>query len=634
MKNAFKIGLSLLGILFSLGVGASTNQFQAFDVWPSVGDRYFLTLDSSEGLYQKQYSFSLSNQYLFKSLNVLNPSRTTVTTAVESAFVHFFSAGVGVTDNVQLALTLPVVSLEKFADPTITPLPSKKTTSAIGDIKLSSKIELINHYRHRFGFALQPEVTIPIKGYEKFAGEKGVTGSLKFLTDYLISKKVRAAANIGFQYFSQRVLFNNIDYQERFLWGLGLSGNPRKDLCLSGEVVGTSSLNHFANKDTSPVELVAGAQWSVKDTGFKVGAGGGACLVCSTRAAKARGFVNVAYTQPGSSYRLKDKENLRTVEVTLGLPPENLEESIVMLKGKCPLTAQEFDPRRDDPDCAMFFELKESVVELTQNLSPEKFGEVMLGLQKNCPEDATKFDPEKHDPDCLKLFDLKEKFVTLTGSNANASFSEVMLVIKQNCPQTRREFDPATHDPACLKYFDLKQDILPLLAKSDKDKRALEILLHSQDTDHDGLPDILDECPLDPEDSNGIADGDGCPESGVIVVKGEVRTIAPVHFEFNKTILTLESKEILNHVSDTLIRHPEIKRLEVVGHADPIGSPQANEKISKQRAEVVVKYLKIRGIPDDLSLVPLGVGTQYPIASNDTEEGRQQNRRVEFHFAE
>jgi len=70
-------------------------------------------------------------------------------------------------------------------------------------------------------------------------------------------------------------------------------------------------------------------------------------------------------------------------------------------------------------------------------------------------------------------------------------------------------------------------------------------------------------------------------------------------------------------------------RLRIVGHTDNTGTPDANLKLSRDRAESVVTYLEFRGVPAG-SLSAEGMGQSKPIASNETAEGRQHNRRIEF----
>lgn len=69
--------------------------------------------------------------------------------------------------------------------------------------------------------------------------------------------------------------------------------------------------------------------------------------------------------------------------------------------------------------------------------------------------------------------------------------------------------------------------------------------------------------------------------------------------------------------------------IELSAHTDFIGSDKANQKLSEDRAVAARQYLISKGI-DESRIVPKGYGSSVPVASNDTEEGRQQNRRVEF----
>ena len=69
----------------------------------------------------------------------------------------------------------------------------------------------------------------------------------------------------------------------------------------------------------------------------------------------------------------------------------------------------------------------------------------------------------------------------------------------------------------------------------------------------------------------------------------------------------------------------------IYGHTDNVGTEQANEKVSAKRAEAVASYLKKCGMSKD-RLITRGMSFTMPVASNDTEEGRAQNRRVEIYI--
>ena len=159
------------------------------------------------------------------------------------------------------------------------------------------------------------------------------------------------------------------------------------------------------------------------------------------------------------------------------------------------------------------------------------------------------------------------------------------------------------------------------------------------DSDGDGIPDDSDECPNSPAGAkvlpNGCAlkgdcrkprpgepvDQNGCGLSKNFLLKG-------VKFEFDSDRLTPESKEILNGVAETLKAYPEVN-VEVSGHTDYIGTDAYNLALSEHRADAVKTYLGGRGV-EDKRMTPVGYGKTVPIDNNDTEEGRENNRRVEF----
>jgi len=112
-----------------------------------------------------------------------------------------------------------------------------------------------------------------------------------------------------------------------------------------------------------------------------------------------------------------------------------------------------------------------------------------------------------------------------------------------------------------------------------------------------------------------------------IAVGAEV-VLNNIFFDFNKATLRPESKTELKNVIEFLQQNPSVT-IEISGHTDNVGSYEYNQSLSERRAKAVVDYLVEQGIP--LSrLVYKGYSFSKPIASNDTEEGRQLNRRVEF----
>ncbi len=101
-----------------------------------------------------------------------------------------------------------------------------------------------------------------------------------------------------------------------------------------------------------------------------------------------------------------------------------------------------------------------------------------------------------------------------------------------------------------------------------------------------------------------------------------------IYFDFDRTTLKNESFTELNKVVDFLNQNPSVE-IEISGHTDSKGSDEYNENLSQGRSEAVVQYIVSQGI-DAYRLTARGYGEAKPIDTNDTEEGRANNRRVEF----
>jgi outer membrane protein OmpA-like peptidoglycan-associated protein/opacity protein-like surface antigen len=101
-----------------------------------------------------------------------------------------------------------------------------------------------------------------------------------------------------------------------------------------------------------------------------------------------------------------------------------------------------------------------------------------------------------------------------------------------------------------------------------------------------------------------------------------------VTFEFNQSRLTLDAKKVLDFVAQSLKDNPTAT-VEVGGYTDSKGSETYNQQLSLSRARAVRAYLVQQGVPAD-QLTAAGYGESRPVASNATEEGRAQNRRVEL----
>lgn len=142
------------------------------------------------------------------------------------------------------------------------------------------------------------------------------------------------------------------------------------------------------------------------------------------------------------------------------------------------------------------------------------------------------------------------------------------------------------------------------------------------DSDGDGVLDQNDRCP-------NTLPGAKVDEYGC-VVKDQTITLENIQFEFNSAKLTPGAEAALNRVVRSLRDQPNTQ-VEVAGHTDSQGNDGYNLRLSGQRAESVRRYLIQNGI-DAGRITARGYGETQPIASNATDAGRAQNRRVELTF--
>jgi OmpA-OmpF porin, OOP family len=102
-----------------------------------------------------------------------------------------------------------------------------------------------------------------------------------------------------------------------------------------------------------------------------------------------------------------------------------------------------------------------------------------------------------------------------------------------------------------------------------------------------------------------------------------------VQFDTGKATLKKVSFKVLDHVARVMTERPGVKKVQIEGHTDSVGDPERNRVLSQARAETVMAYLVKKGIAVT-RLVPKGYGPDKPVAPNETEVGREANRRVEF----
>ena len=152
-----------------------------------------------------------------------------------------------------------------------------------------------------------------------------------------------------------------------------------------------------------------------------------------------------------------------------------------------------------------------------------------------------------------------------------------------------------------------------------------------KDTDKDGIIDPEDACPEAPGPRDPDPKKNGCPAARI--EQGQIKILERVEFENNSAKIRPESDRILQAVLALMKEHSEFTKLSVEGHTDNRGGAGHNLDLSNRRAASVMKWLTDHGVAKE-RLSSKGFGMTKPIDGNDTDSGRQNNRRVEFHILE
>lgn len=166
------------------------------------------------------------------------------------------------------------------------------------------------------------------------------------------------------------------------------------------------------------------------------------------------------------------------------------------------------------------------------------------------------------------------------------------------------------------------------------------------DDDRDGVPNSLDKCPNTPKgekvdavgcslpgdsDKDGVIDSeDKCPNTptGATVNKVGCWVLNNLNFLTNSAKIEPKGEGVLRDAAKVLKANPGLK-VEIQGHTDDVGSAPYNKKLSQARANAVKQHLIKQGI-QGARLTTQGYGMEKPVASNATEPGRAENRRVEL----
>lgn len=505
---------------------------------------------------------------------------------------------------------------------------------ALGDLRFVPRVRLPMERSELagFGFALALPVYLPTGDTNSFNGE----GFLRFEPRLIIDWEhyfdgvgpLAISANVGYQLREKKEIFNLVN-DDQLRWAVGATAPLGVEgLTLLGSIFGSVGLTENINPltgeaesdgRTSPLEALGAVRYNMP---FDMTAtvGGGAGIGEGVGAPEWRVFVSLGYAplaRDSDEDGIVDNddecpeipEDIDQWQDEDGCPDEdNDEDGIADVSDACPNNPEDPDSFEDEDGCP----------------DPDNDEDGILDVDDACPMIAEDMDGFEDEDGCI-------------DDNDGDGIADV----DDACPEIPEDMDGFEDEDGCRDDND--GDGIADWDGTDQCPDVPEDMDGFEDedgciddNDKDGIADVDDQCPNEAETINGYLDEDGCPDKGkpkVIITEKSIDILDKVYFDTSKTSIKKVSYDILDQVALVLKANPQLTSVRIEGHTDSRGSDSNNQELSDGRAASVVDYLVDKGI-DRSRLVSMGYGEDCPIASNKKKNGREKNRRVEFHILE
>lgn len=540
---------------------------------------------------------------------------------VENRLHAHAMASIALFEWVQLGVDLPVL-LYQGRDSARVPESDggeELGTLGVGDLRLLPKVRVLRQKSGQpLDLAVLMSVTLPTGQFADYFGSETFTFAPEIAASRTFGRW-KLAANVAHR-FREDITVGELALGNELLYRVGVGYvfdvTPERPTEVSVNLSGAAATNGFFRGDNNaarnPLEVIGEVEHKVWGP-INVFVGGGAGIQSNYGTPDFRIFTGVRLSSRppvdedgdgfiGDADRCpKDAETKNGYQDDDGCPDagDADKDGIADDKDTCPAVPEDKDGFEDDDGCPDIDDDKDGIkndVDACPKDAEDKDGH---DDQDGCPDPDDDGDgvPDVSDA-CLQAAEDKDGFEDSDGCPDNDNDKDGVADAKDQC-----------RDEAGIK-----------------ENRGCP----DKDRDGDTVVDRLDNCP----DEAGSPENGGCAKKQLVVLTASKLEIKDkVFFKTGKDVIEKKSFELLDNVSAVLQAHPEIAKVQVEGHTDNVGDAAKNKDLSDRRAKSVVKYLTDKGV-DAARLVGVGFGLERPIADNATEDGKAQNRRVEFVIVE
>lgn len=494
--------------------------------------------------------------------------------------------------------------------------------AGFGDIRLSGLVAILrpDEEEQGFGLGVVGQLDIPSGAKKKFLGNRTVSGGGQLVATYGY-KKFTATATAGVHFYP-RIELDNLEGADVMNIGLGVGYLVHETTGITLETQLAPALKKNREGLTaSPVEMVASLRHR-RSNGLHFTVGGAAGLTRGAGAARFRLFAGIGYGKLAEP------------------PPKDLDlDGILDVDDKCPEIPENYNDYNDADGCPD--QLADLDVLVVYEGKPVEGAEVELSFgeaeeiermqsretarRKEDLRPGLAVEGKATSGKCLAgdaglTLEEGENALTIQLRPLRAGKVVYELVDPdgkpvQNAVATWRADAVGCADP---EGYNLGQD--------GRFEHPIGAGTHTVFIDAPGYRIYRETAAIQPGDVYVIRTE--MKPTKVQVDKKQIKILEKVYFETAKAEIKPQSFDLLDEVADTILAN-DVGRVRVEGHTDSRGGDDYNLDLSQRRADSVRAYLIGKGVPAD-QLIAVGYGETQPIASNNTESGRAQNRRVVF----
>ena len=565
--------------------GFAVNRFE-----PSDRGSDWFSLDSLDMRGRVRPALGLVGEWAYRPLVITNGDGSVRHSIVRDQAVLHIGAGLVLWDRLRLGVNVPIQVYADGHQGTLNGVtyPPPSSATSLSDVRVGTDLRLFGEYGDAITGAIGARLWIPTGDSGSYAGDTSVRVEPRALVagDAGI---FAYAAEVGVMYRAQggEIAGTAIGTELHFGGSAGLRLAEKK-LLVGPEVFGSTVVSSGGTASNStPVEGLLGAHYTLLSD-WKLDAGVSTGLTGGVGTPVFRGLLGFTWFP---AYKKAEPPSDRDNDGIL-----DGDDACVDVPG-----VKTDDPKTNgcpppgDRD-------KDGILDKDDACADVPGVKTDDPLTNGCPPDRDKDGIVDADDACIDVPGIKTDDPKTNG-----------------CPADRDKDGVLDKDDACID--------VPGLKTSDPKTNGCP----DPDRDKDGIPNAQDACPDEPGKPDPDPKRNGCPKA--FVQSGQIKILDQVKFKTNSAEILpgKDSEEVLQAVLGVLNGHTEIKGLRIEGHTDNRGSAALNKKLSAARAASVMKWLVKHGV-DSSRLTSAGFGPDKPLDTNDTEEGRRNNRRVEFHI--